>query len=274
MHFLRSPDTIAPMSEDSFSVKGQVVLVSGASRGIGRGLAEGFARRGATVIITGREKETLEKTAKEIAPKGGSVEARVCDVADAKAIERLVKSAVKDFGRIDTLLNVAGVNRRMRAEKLTEEDWDFIVDINLKGPFLLSLAVGRHQLERKKGNQINIVSLNNDRPLRGVMPYAVSKSGLQQMTRALAMEWGPSGIRVNAIAPGFILTDLTNKLWAQPVMKDWAMANTPLRRLGVSDDLVGTALFLASDASAFMTGQTLFVDGGVSCGSAWPIPLE
>ncbi len=262
------------MSDDLFSVKGQVVLVSGASRGIGRGLAEGFAKRGATVIVTGREKVTLEKTAKEICPPGGAVRAMVCDVSDAKAIDGLVKGAVKEFGRIDTLLNVAGVNRRMKAEKLSEADYDFIVDINLKGPFLLSLAVGKQQLERKKGNQINITSLNNDRPLRGVMPYAVSKSGLQQMTRALAAEWGPSGIRVNAIAPGFILTDLTKKLWSQPVMQDWAMTNTPLRRLGVSDDLIGAAIFLASEASAFMTGQMVYVDGGVSCGSAWPITLE
>jgi len=262
------------MSDELFSVKGQVVLVSGASRGIGRGLAEVFAKRGATVIVTGREKETLEKTAKEICPPGGAVRAMVCDVSDAKAIDGLVKGAVKEFGRIDTLLNVAGVNRRMKAEKLSEADYDFIVDINLKGPFLLSMAVGKQQLERKKGNQINITSLNNDRPLRGVMPYAVSKSGLQQMTRALAAEWGPSGIRVNAIAPGFILTDLTRKLWSQPVMQDWAMTNTPLRRLGVSDDLIGAAIFLASEASAFMTGQMVYVDGGVSCGSAWPITLE
>src|SRR6185295_12959432 len=103
-------------------------------------------------------------------------------------------------------------------EKLTEADYDFIVDINLKGPFLLSLAVGKKQLEQGKGNQINIVSLNNERPLRGVMPYAVSKAGLAQMTRALALEWGPRGIRVNAIAPGFILTDLTSKLWSRPTM--------------------------------------------------------
>jgi gluconate 5-dehydrogenase len=262
------------MTDPLFSVAGQIVLVSGASRGIGRGLAEGFAQRGATVVITGREKATLEETAKEICPPGGTVRAAVCDVADPKAIDKLVAGVHADFGRIDTLLNVAGVNRRMKAEKLSEADYDFIVDINLKGPFLLSLAVGRKQLERKKGSQINIVSLNNDRPLRGVMPYAVSKAGLGQMTRALAMEWGPRGVRVNAIAPGFILTDLTNKLWAQPVMKDWAMANTPLQRLGKPEDLVGAALFLASDASAFMTGQTVYVDGGCSCGNAWPIPLE
>lgn len=262
------------MSDALFSVAGQIVLVSGASRGIGRGLAEGFAGRGATVIITGREKATVERTAREITSAGGKAVPRVCDVADPRAIDGLVASVQAEFGRIDTLLNVAGVNRRMKAEKLTEADYDFIVDINLKGPFLLSLAVGKSQLDRKKGNQINITSLNNDRPLRGVMPYAVSKAGLEQMTRALAMEWGPRGVRVNAIAPGFILTDLTSKLWAQPVMQEWAMANTPLKRIGRPEDLVGAALYLASDASAFMTGQTLYVDGGCSCGNAWPIELE
>jgi gluconate 5-dehydrogenase len=257
------------MEDRLFSVKDQVVLVSGASRGIGRGLAEGFAQRGATVVVTGREKDTLEKTAKEI-----GAHAVVCDVSDAKAIDKLVATVYDQHGRVDTLINVAGVNRRMKAERLTEADWDFIVDINLKGPFLLALAVGKRQLQKKKGNQINITSLNNDRPLRGVMPYAVSKSGLEQMTRALALEWGPSGIRVNAIAPGFILTDLTQKLWSQPVMQEWGMANTPLKRMGKPEDLVGAALFLASDASAFMTGQTVYVDGGCSCGNAWPIPLE
>ena len=193
------------------------------------------------------------------------------DVADAKAIDQLVADVHQDFGRIDTLVNVAGVNRRMKAEKLTEADYDFIVDINLKGPFLLSLAVGKKQLERGKGNQINIVSLNNDRPLRGVMPYAMSKSALSQMTRSLAMEWGPRGIRVNAIAPGFVLTDLTKKLWSQPQMQEWGKTNTPLVRLGQPEDMIGAAVFLASEASAWMTGQTLFVDGGFSAGLVWPI---
>jgi NAD(P)-dependent dehydrogenase (short-subunit alcohol dehydrogenase family) len=257
------------MDDDLFSVQGRIVLVSGASRGIGRALAEGFAKRGATVVITGREKETLEETAKEIGAR-----AVVCDVADPKAIDRLVEIVLKDHGRVDTLLNVAGVNRRMKAEKLSEADYDFIVDINLKGPALLSLAVGRTMLERGKGSQINITSLNNDRPLRGVMPYAVSKAGLEQMTRALALEWGPRGVRVNAIAPGFILTDLTKKLWAQPTMKAWADENTPMKRLGVPEDLVGAAIFLASEASAFMTGQTIYVDGGCTAGFAWPIQLE
>lgn len=262
------------MSDSLFSVADQVVLVSGGSRGIGRGLAEGFAQRGATVVITGRDAATLEQTARAIRPPDGNVRPIVCDVAEPDAIERLVKTLLDDFGRIDTLLNVAGVNRRMPAERLTVGDYDFILDINLKGPFLLSLACGRAMLARGRGCVINITSLNNDRPLKGVLPYAVSKAGLEQMTRALALEWGPRGIRVNAIAPGFILTDLTRKLWSQPQMQKWGLENTPLGRLGLPADLVGAAVFLASEASAFLTGQTLYVDGGFSCGLNWPIDFH
>lgn len=262
------------MQDELFSVAGQIVLVSGASRGIGRSVAEGFARRGAVVVITGRDAATLQQTAREIAPPSGTVRPIVCDVADPAAINRLVDAVVKEFGRVDTLINVAGVNRRMPAERLTEADYDYILDINLKGPFLLSQAVGKQMLQLGRGNQINVVSLNNDRPLKGVMPYAVSKAGLGHMTKSLALEWGPRGIRVNAIAPGFILTDLTQKLWEQPAIKEWGRVNTPLRRLGKPGDLVGTAVFLASEASAFMTGQILYVDGGFGCGLAWPIDFE
>jgi NAD(P)-dependent dehydrogenase (short-subunit alcohol dehydrogenase family) len=178
---------------------------------------------------------------------------------------------LEEFGQVDTLINVAGVNRRMPAENLTEADYDFIIGINLKGAFLMSQAFGKQMLKRGQGNQINIVSLNNYAPLKHVMPYAMSKAGLGHMTRSLALEWGPRGVRVNAIAPGFILTDMTKALWARPDMQAWSLPNTPLRRLGVTEDLVGAAIFLASPASAFITGQILFVDGGFSAGLAWPI---
>ncbi len=257
------------MEDAFFSVADQVVLVSGASRGIGRGIADGFARRGAKVVVTGRERATLEETARAIGARP-----IVCDVADPKAVDRLVDAVFSEFGRVDTLLNVAGVNRRRKAERLSEDDWDFILGVNLKGPFLLSTAVGRRMLEAGRGGQINILSLNNRRPLAGVMPYAASKAGLEQMTRALAAEWGPRGVRVNGIAPGFILTDLTRTLYSQPAMKEWMLANTPLRRVGAPSDLVGAALFLASEASAFVTGQVLYVDGGCTAGWAWPIDLE
>jgi len=259
------------MSDPLFSVKDQVVLVSGGSRGIGRGIAEGFAEREARIIITGRDQSTLSASAKEMGNEHGEVTPIVCDVSDRSAIQQLVDKVMDQFGQIDTLINVAGVNRRMLAEQLAMEDYDFIMDINLNGAFALSLAAGKHMLKRGKGNQINIVSLNNDRPLKGVAPYAISKAGMGQMTRAFAMEWGDRGVRVNAIAPGFILTDLTQKLWSQPTMKEWGLANTPLKRLGQVEDMVGTAIYLASDASAFMTGQILFVDGGMSAGLNWPI---
>lgn len=261
------------MADELFSVADRVTLVSGASRGIGRALAQGFAERGARVIITGRERETLEKTAREISTDANPVRPIVCDVAVVDDLQRLVRTVLDDFGHIDSLLNVAGVNRRKRVETFSVDDYDFILDINLKGAFFLSREVGRHMLDRGHGTQINIGSLNTYAPLKGVLPYAMSKAGLDMMTRGMAMEWGPAGVRVNAIAPGFILTELNRALWSDETMKEWGLQNTPLRRIGDVEDLVGTALFLASDASAFMTGQVLYVDGGMSAGFAWPIEL-
>jgi gluconate 5-dehydrogenase len=260
------------MPDDLFSVSGQVVLVSGGSRGIGRAVAEGFAQRGARVIITGRNPATLEQTAAVMTSAGANVQSMVCDVAQPAAIGLLVERVIRDCSRIDTLINAAGVNRRKPAATVTEEDYDYLLDINLKGAFLLAQAVGRHMIERRGGSQINIASLATDRPLKHAAPYAMSKARLGQMTRALAMEWGPHGVRVNAIAPGFIVTDLTRKMWTDETMQAWAKANTPQRRLGQPVDLVGVALFLASPAAAFLTGQVLYVDGGFSAGWAWPIP--
>ena len=261
------------MADDLFSVAGQVVLVSGASRGIGRALAAGFAARGAQVIITGREAATLEQAASELSTSETRVRPLVCDVAEPDSIAELMEKVAAEFPRVDTLLNVAGVNKRKRVETFTVEEFDFILDINLKGAFLLSQHVGRRMLEQQGGSIINIDSLNTYAPLRGVIPYAMSKAGVSMMTRGMAMEWGPQGVRVNAIAPGFILTDLNRKLWSEPTMQNWGHTNTPLRRLGEPGDLVGTALFLAAPASAFMTGQVLYVDGGISAGILWPIDL-
>jgi NAD(P)-dependent dehydrogenase (short-subunit alcohol dehydrogenase family) len=259
------------MSDALFSVSGQTVLVSGGSRGIGRAIAQGFAERGATVIITGRDEATLQAAAQQMSP-AGEVHTRVCDVANSKSIRDCAAWALTQFGHVDTLVNVAGVNRRKPAAEFTEEDYDFVLDINLKGAFLLSQAIGKAQLERGQGCQINIASLNTDRPLKNVLPYAMSKAGLGHMTRGLALEWGSRGVRVNAIAPGFILTDLTQKLWSDPTMQAWNKANTPQQRLGKPEDMVGAAIFLASPAAAFLTGQILYVDGGFTAGWSWPIP--
>jgi NAD(P)-dependent dehydrogenase (short-subunit alcohol dehydrogenase family) len=258
-----------------FSVSGQIVLISGGTRGIGYAIAEGFAQRGATVIVTGRTAESAASAAASLS-NGAAVPpvGMACDVAQADQVNQLVADVEKKFGRVDTLINVAGVNRRKPAIEVTNDDFDYILGANLRGAFLLSREIGRGMFQRRAGCQINIASLNTERPLKNVMPYAVSKAGIAHMTRALALEWGPSGIRVNAIAPGFIVTDLTRRLWSDETMQAWGLTNTPQRRLGTPDDLVGAALFLASPASAFITGQVLYVDGGFTAGYAWPIPTQ
>ena len=261
------------MQDKLFSVEDQVVLVAGASRGIGRALAQGFAERDAQVIIAGREADTLAKTAKEISKGKHPVSFEVCDVAKPEDIAKLVKNVVGKFGHIDTLVSVAGVNKRMKAEDYAIEEYDWIVNINLRGAFVLAQAVGRHMIERKSGTIINIDSLNTYAPLAGVTPYAMSKAGVLMMTRSLANEWGKHGVRVNSIAPGFFPTALSAKMWAQEKMANWAKGNTPLGRLGDVKELVGAAIYLASPASAFVTGQTLRVDGGVTAGINWPIEL-
>lgn len=262
------------MMDELFSVAGQVVLITGGSRGIGRAIAEGFAARQATTVICSRTQSSVDAAVQDMsAHTDWQVDGCCCDVSDAEQIATTVGSVLEKYGRIDTLINVAGVNRRKRAEVFTPDDFDFVVDTNLRGAFLMSLEVGRHMLSRQAGIQINVESLNTWMPLRGVLPYAISKFGMQGMTRGLALEWGRHGIRVNSLAPGFILTDLTRTLWADPAMQQWNQQNAPLGRLGQPADMVGTAIFLASPASAFMTGQTLYVDGGFSAGWNWPIPL-
>ncbi|MEC9092325.1 MAG: glucose 1-dehydrogenase [Planctomycetota bacterium] len=260
------------MSDELFSVKDQVVLVSGGSRGIGRAIVAEFVKRGAKVVATGRDENALKTTEAEASFAGNSPRVVVCDVLDQSQIIRTVDEVLTDYGRIDTLVNCAGVNRRMPTLDLTEEDYDYIFDINLKGAFHFSRAVGQQMIRQGAGCQINIASLNTDRPLPNVVPYAASKAALGNMTQALATEWGEFGVRVNAIAPGFILTDLTRKLWSDKTMHQWGIANTPQKRLGVPEDMAGTAIFLASQASAFMTGQVLYVDGGFTAGFSWPIP--
>ena len=262
------------MNDSLFSVQDQVVLVSGGSRGIGRTLAEGFAARGAKVVIASRDASTLEQTAREISKGPHPVQSFVCDVSNPLEIPKLIEATVQKAGRIDCLLNVAGINIRKRVEEYTVEEYDKIININMRGAFLIAQAAGRQMISQKSGGSIiSIDSLNSFRPLKAVQPYAMSKAAVSTMTRGMAMEWGPHKIRVNAIAPGFILTDLTKKLWSEPTMQAWNNANCPLQRLGETEDLVGTAIFLASDASKFLTGQVIYVDGGITCGMQWPIPL-
>ncbi len=261
------------MPDNIFDVRDKVTLVSGGSRGIGRAIAAGFAEHGAQVTITGRDARQLEESASQMSGPH-AVETVVCDVADGQNISECIDAVIERHGQIDTLLNVAGVNIRQPTLDFDSEQYDYVTDINQKGAFFVAQQVGKHMVQRGTGCIINVDSLNTYAPVKNVVPYAMSKNAIVAMTRALALEWGPHGVRVNSIAPGFILTDLTQKLWSDPTMQQWGTNNTPLGRLGRPDDMIGAAIFLASEAAAFMTGQVLRVDGGFTAGLNWPIPAD
>lgn len=247
-----------------FSVKDKVVHISGGSRGIGRELAEAFAEAGARVIVSSRVEAALKAT---------GLCYQVCDVTDPMQIERCVEDIVSQFGRLDVLFNVAGINFRHAAETFPVEKLDDILAVNVRGNYLMARACGRCMVAQKSGKIVNIASLHTFQSLSGVGVYGMSKGAIGSMTRALAVEWAAYNVQVNAIAPGFIVTELNRKLWDDPKMRNWVEDRTPAHRLGQPRDLVGAAIFLASSASDFITGQVLSVDGGFNAGSTWPLTV-
>jgi gluconate 5-dehydrogenase len=257
-----------------FNVADTVVLVSGGSRGIGLAIAEAFAQQDAKVIITGRDQNSLDEACENAKPSKHAMTGLTCDVADEDAIAACVQAVVADHARIDTLVNSAGINIRKPVVDFTADDYDQIMKINLRGTFLMSQAVGKQMIKQGSGNQINIDSLSSYAPFTQILPYAMSKSAMSTLTRGLALEWGNDGVRVNGLAPGFILTDLTKKLWSSEKMLDWHKVLAPLQRLGATEDLVATAIFLASPGAAFITGQIIRIDGGASAGVKWPIAQD
>ncbi|POF29754.1 SDR family NAD(P)-dependent oxidoreductase [Roseibium marinum] len=262
------------MADDLFDVSGKNVLISGGSRGIGLAMAEAFAVRGARVIITGRDEKTLRTACEAGGSASNPMAYEICDVSDTDTITACVEAVVSEFGQIDALINCAGVNIRKPAVEYTPEEFDTIMDINLRGAFFMAQTAGKQMIRQGNGCVINVDSLSTFSSLAQVAPYGMSKSGLSSMTRVLALEWGKHGVRVNGLAPGFILTDLTEKLWSDPNLQSWNRTVTPLGRMGTVDDLIGTAIFLVSPAAAFLTGQTIRVDGGASSGINWPIDGE
>jgi NAD(P)-dependent dehydrogenase (short-subunit alcohol dehydrogenase family) len=197
---------------------------------------------------------------------------RILIIEDEHLVAHALGSALRVSG-VEIAGMAATVEQALALQSSMPKIDGALLDINLRGAFLLAQLVGRHMIERRGGSIINIDSLNTYAPLKGVTPYAISKAGVSMMTRGMATEWGQHGVRVNAIAPGFFPTDLSKKLWAQDKMRTWGEANTPLGKLGDVRDLVGSAIFLASPAARFVTGQVLRVDGGCSAGISWPIDL-
>ncbi len=257
------------MQFPSFDLNGRVALVTGGGRGIGRAIALALAHAGADVAISGRTTSRLQNTAEEINKLGRKSLVVTADISKLQDIENMVRTVVNEFGRLDILVNNAGINKRVPSLEVTEELWDSIVDTNLKGTFFCCQAAGRIMLKQGKGKIINICSLTSQIGMTTIAPYGATKSGVLGLTRSLAAEWARYGINVNAIGPGYHETDLTRPLLENKAWMEKLMPRIPIGRVGTTEDLMGAAVFLASDASNYVSGEIIYVDGGFLSGWNW-----
>jgi NAD(P)-dependent dehydrogenase (short-subunit alcohol dehydrogenase family) len=238
--------------------------VIGGSRGLGRGMATGLLNAGASVVVASRNAQAVEKAAKEMTEETGSICKGIpLDVTSIEAIKEFIAKVDKEFGRIDILINSAGINVRKPALEFEEEDWDKVTDTQLKYVFFMDRYVGNYMVEHGiKGRIINVGSISSMVGLKNIVAYVTSKGGILQMTKALANEWAQYGITVNAIGPGYCFTEMTRPLLSKPGVKDKYEERIPMGRLGEPEDMATTAVYLASDASSYVTGQMIYVDGG------------
>ena len=251
---------------DRFGIAGKVALVTGASRGIGRAIALGLAEAGADVALTSRKLPDLEAVAQEISQMGRKALPVSANVRHLPEIDNLVRRTVDEFGHIDILVNNAGTNPVFGSVfDVDERAWEVTLGLNLKGYFFLSQAVGKLMRDEGRGNIINIASEDGIRPGIGAGIYSISKAGVIMLTEVLAQEWGQYNVRVNAIAPGLVRTRFSEALWSNPAIRERTEDSTALGRLAEPEEIVGAALFLASEASSYMTGQTIVLDGGHFC---------
>lgn len=248
----------------SFQVDGKTAIVTGAGRGIGRALAIGLAEAGADVALLSRTKEDLESTAQAIEALGKKAYPIQADVSKREDVQRAINILRGQVGKIDILVNNAGMNIRSAALDVTDEEWETIVNTNLKSAFMMSQETAKVMKDSGGGRIINISSVAGHVALRTGVAYAATKAGLIQMTKTLALEWGKYGINVNSIGPWYFRTPLTEKLLADETYLNEILSRTPLNRVGELEELVGPVVFLSSNAANYITGQTLFVDGGMT----------
>ncbi|NYD68798.1 SDR family oxidoreductase [Agromyces atrinae] len=249
-----------------FDLTGRIALVTGSSRGIGRSIAHGLARAGATIVLNGLDAERLEATRAEFAAEYGDdrVVARAFDVTDADAAAEGIAWIEREVGPLRILVNNAGVQHRVPMLDLDVADWERVLTVNLTSAFLVGREAARHMIPRGQGKIINVASVQTDLARPTIAPYTVSKGGIRNLTRAMTAEWAGHGIQANAIAPGYIHTEMTQNLVDDEQFNSWILGRTPAHRWGTVDDLAGPAVWLASDASDFVNGQVVFIDGGMT----------
>lgn len=255
------------MAQNPFSLDGRTALVAGASRGIGQAIGEALARAGARTLLASRSTGALNSIAARLAAGGFQAEAYELDIASRESRDKLVAA----LPPVDILVNVAGINKRLRFEDYPREEYDRLLETNLHGIVELTQALGRRMIERGRGGKIiHTGSLTSVTGLPYVSVYTITKSALAGLTRALAAEWGQYNIQVNCIAPGFILTDLNRDMWSTPVMQNWLRQSQANPRMGTPEDVAPLAVFLSAPASDYITGQVIAVDGGYLSTAVWP----
>ncbi len=256
-----------PGSDRMFDLSGQVALVTGTSRGLGQYIARALAKAGADLILTSRRRETLAEFEAEIRELGRRTLALELDVRDLASIQRMAAEAEDTFGQIHILVNNAGCNVRKPALDVTWDDWNLVLDTNLRGSFFVAQAIARGMIARDYGRIINIGSVTSVFGYAGLAPYGASRGGIRQLTMSLADDWGRHGVTVNCLAPGWFRTQQNQVLYENQEWVDYLVDRIPVKRPGQPHDLDGAVVFLASEASRYVTGQTLLVDGGISTGS-------
>ncbi len=250
------------MPEAKFDLSGKVAVVTGGGRGIGRAIALGLARSGASVVVSSRTQKEIEAVAEEIKKLGGKAIAVVTDLTVNEQLENLVNLTIKEFGKIDILINNAARSFLRSLLDLREDGWDKVFNTNVKAVWLLSRAVARKMMERKSGKIINITTVGAEKAELGMAAYGCSKAALKMLTRCMAREWAQYGIQVNAVGPGLTRTDFSKPIWSNPEVAKRVSAAIPMGRLAEPEEIVGSVLFLASDAAQFITGHSIYVDGG------------